>query len=382
MRILALSHEYPPIGGGGANAAYHLLNGMADAGYEITLITTEYKSDQYRDERENLKIHEVASKREKIDTSSFIEMLDYLTRAYKEAKSILKNQPDRIDACIAFFGIPSGPIAYLLRKKYGIPYIIRLGGGDIPGAQKRFAVIYKLLTPAIKLIWKNADALIANSKGLMKEAVAYYDTGNCMVIPNGVDADYFSPKKSEDKKNAVDVVFRILFVSRLIKGKGLQHIIPKLKEIAERTNKNIKLTIVGDGPYRGELESIVTDTDTSDIVEFVGRQSGDELLKYYRGADLFILPTEREGMPNVVLEAMSCGIPIIMTPCSGSEELIDGNGYIAEIDDFSEKMIDLILDDKKRVDMGRISRERIQGYFSWKKSTDKYEEVLMEMVTK
>ena len=380
MRILALSHEYPPIGGGGGNAAYHLLNGMADKGHEITLITTEYKTDQYRDDRDNFIIREVASKREKIDTSSFAEMLDYLLKAYREAKAILKNKSVKIDACIAFFGIPSGPIAYLVKKKYDIPYIIRLGGGDIPGAQKRFALIYKLLAPVIKLIWKNADALVANSKGLMNEAVAYYDTGSCMVIPNGVDTDYFSPSKVEHQYKSTEDIFRILFVSRLIKGKGLQFVIPELKRIANSTGRDIKLIIVGDGPYRTELESISKETGSIDMVEFVGRQNGDDLLKYYREADMFILPTEREGMPNVVLEAMSCGLPVIMTPCSGSEELIDGNGYITGIDDFTENIIGMIRSDKKRIEMGKKSRERVESLYTWDRTIEKYKLLLDEIV--
>ncbi len=72
-----------------------------------------------------------------------------------------------------FFGIPSGPLGLYLKRKYEIPYVIRFGGGDIPGFQDRFSVIYKLIGPAIKAIWRNSDALVVNSSGLRKMALDY-----------------------------------------------------------------------------------------------------------------------------------------------------------------------------------------------------------------
>ena len=72
-----------------------------------------------------------------------------------------------------FLGIPSGPIGLYLKKRYGLPYVIRFGGGDIPGAQKRFSLLYKILSPAIRSIWRNADALVANSEVLKQKALRY-----------------------------------------------------------------------------------------------------------------------------------------------------------------------------------------------------------------
>ena len=65
------------------------------------------------------------------------------------------------------------------------------------------------------------------------------------------------------------------------------------------------------------------------MIQFVGQKEKDGIVPYYQNADLFILPSAKEGMPNVVLEAMACGLPIVMTSCEGSKELITDNGIIS-----------------------------------------------------
>ena len=103
--------------------------------------------------------------------------------------------------------------------------MIRFGGGDVPGFQERFTKVYKVIAPAIKLIWKKADALIANSQGLKDMALDFYNKKPFDVIPNGVDTEVFYPSVKEESDE-----FKILFVSRLIERKGLQFIIPQLKK--------------------------------------------------------------------------------------------------------------------------------------------------------
>lgn len=365
MKILAISHEFPPIGGGGANACYFLTKGFVEKGHEVTLITANYQGMPEKEVMNGVQIMRVNSLRKHKEHCSFKEMLSYLFKAYPVAKKMQKE--NRYDICLIFFGIPSGPIGYMLKKKYKLPYVIRFGGGDVPGFQERFTKVYKLIAPAIKMIWKKADARIANSQGLKDMALKFYDKKSFDIIPNGVDTEVFYPIEKADSDE-----FKILFVSRLIERKGLQFIIPQLQKIQDSTEKKVKLVVVGDGPYREQLETITREYKVADMVEFVGQKNKKEIVPFYQNADLFILPSAKEGMPNVVLEAMACGLPIIMTPCEGSKELVQDNGYILLTSEMGEKIRQLLRNKEMLQKLGHNSRRIVEEQFCWGHVVENY----------
>lgn len=238
----------------------------------------------------------------------------------------------------------------------------------------------KLIGPAIKMIWKKADALVANSIGLKKLAEDFYDKKEILVIPNGADLNAFEEKDNDYKSIAYteachDENINLLFVSRLIERKGLQDIIPQLSEIQQQSQnigKNIKFQIVGDGPYRETLEKLTEVHNLQDVVAFYGQKNKKELPEFYRNADIFVFPSRKEGMPNVVLEAMSYGLPILMTPCQGSDELVDGNGKVAKVYEFGKILVDMLSKPDELKTMGKRSKYLIKEAFSWEKTAEAY----------
>lgn len=377
MKILIISHEYPPIGGGGANACFFLARQFARNENDVDILTAMYEDlPEVETTEAGVHISRVKCRRKNKEKSSFVEMLSFLCSAWQKAERMARD--NHYDKCLVFFGIPSGPIALHLKKKYGLPYVVRFGGGDIPGAQKRFKYLYEVLSPILRRIWREADALIANSEGLKKRAQLFEDKYEIRVIENGVDDEFFCPPDAKEEKR----MLRILFVSRLIEGKGLQFVIPKIKDVSDivlkKCHQGIKLLIVGDGPYRQTLEKLTKENGADGIVSFEGRKNKDEVKEYYRSADILILPSLSEGMPNVVLEAMACGLPVVMTPCEGSKELIDGNGIISRLDDFCQSLMWLCLSDDKRKEMGHRSRKLVQERFKWELTAKKYLDLLNE----
>lgn len=371
MNILVISHEFPPIGGGGANACYHLSKECAELGHSITVVTSAYKALPREEVINGIRIIRVKALRKKEDKSTFLEMYTYLSSAFFRINKMLKKE--RYDLAWVFFGIPSGPLGLYVKLRYGIPYVIRFGGGDIPGAQKRFIAIYKLLSPIIRKVWGNANALVANSEELKRKALLFERRFPVDVIPNGVDCDFYAKtRKIFGEMTKDNEIINILFVSRLIQGKGLQYIVPHMERMNQECKKKIHLTIVGDGPYREELKRITLEAKVSDYISFEGKKKKEELFFYYQEADLFILPSESEGMPNVVLEAMAMGLPIVMTPCGGSKELIQDNGYVVPIEKFVDTVIDLCNDEQSRISMGKKSEMLARTRFGWKEKAEEY----------
>ncbi len=373
MNILCINHEYPPIGGGGANACSFLTKELSGMGNNLTIVTSRFEKLPLQETLDRRKIFRVKALRKKKEKSTFLEMFTFLISAFLTVRKEIKRT--KYDICFIFFGIPSGPIGWYINKKYKIPYIIRIGGGDIPGAQKRFKFLYKILERPLKHIWQNSGRIIVNSEGLEKRARNFFDCEKIQVITNGVDYDYFCRKPVEKNKG-----IELLFVSRLLEGKGLQYIIPELKKIQKEFSGDIHLSIVGDGPYRNELVNITKESGAEDLVSFHGTQSKEKLLTYYSSADIFILPSKSEGMPNVVLEAMAMELPIIITPCEGSKELVLDNGIIAEYKDFAAAIVRLCKDSELRERMGKRSRELIEKNFHWKQIACQYESVLKDIV--
>ena len=372
MKVLIVSHEFPPIGGGGANACYYLSREFVKKGIDVTIVTANYQGLPVKEKVNGAKVYRVNSKRKHKDHCSFGEMADFILKAYPLLKKLARQE--KYDLCQIFFGIPSGPLGYLLKKKYHIPYVIRFGGGDIPGFQERFKIVYKFIGPFLKVIWKNADALVANSEGLQKMAYDFYKKKSVNIIPNGVDSEFFCPGEKEKADR-----FDILFVSRLIERKGLQYVLPQLKDIQNGTEKTVNLTVVGDGPFKSNLEQMAVDLNIQDMVSFEGGKTKEELIPYYQKADVFILPSEKEGMPNVVLEAMASGLPIIMTPCEGSKELVQGNGKICNVDNFKNEIEKMLSNKELLIKYGRESRKMALEQFSWNIISDRYMKLYLKL---
>ena len=380
MRILIISHEYPPIGGGGANACMYLAREFAKKKNDVYIISVWYEGTQEKEvieyEGGTITLFRIKAKRKYKEHCSFIEMLDFIFKARKEIDLLFKSKC--FDITQIFFGIPSGPLGLYIKKKYKIPYVIRFGGGDIPGFQNRFKILYKLLGYPLKVIWNKADGLVANSEGLKDFALSFYNKKEIYVIYNGVDTEKFFPGERCENSE----VSNLLFVSRLIERKGLQDVIPYLNAIREKSGKEIHLTIVGDGPYRETLMQLAQKYGTTELISFEGQHDKNELLDYYQKGDVFIFPSRKEGMPNAVLEAMACGLPIIMNKrCQGCKELVDQNGILVE-DNFADEISNFLkCSDKQKSEMGCRSRKKAIQNFSWEMTAEKYIDLFNEILS-
>jgi glycosyltransferase involved in cell wall biosynthesis len=142
------------------------------------------------------------------------------------------------------------------------------------------------------------------------------------VVPNGIEERYFMPVREPGAQEPTN----LLFVGRLDAQKNVARLLAALKLV----ESPVRLHVVGDGEQRGELEARAADLGLD--VRFAGRLLGEDLLEAYRRADVFVLPSDREGMPLAVLEAMAAGLPVVATDVPGNDALLRGVGVLAQPD--------------------------------------------------
>ena len=196
---------------------------------------------------------------------------------------------------------------------------------------------------------KRAKAVIAISK-FIEEKMKLYKKENVFYIPNGVDIHLFKPKKHDFTKT-------LLTVCGISRQKGILYLVKSLKE-DYKFHKDFRWLHVGPLPtkenenyiYYLQILKLIKKYGLDKNITFLGRIGLIELIRVYQESDVFLLPSLWEGMPLVILEAMSCGLPIISTKISGVVDLVTpSNGILVEPRDsgqLSNAIISLLEDEK------------------------------------
>ena len=371
MKILIINSEYPPIGGGAGNASANLAQRFAASGHEVTVLTAHFAESAALEVLDGVAVHRVSALRRRRDRSGPLEQLVFiLAAAFYSAKLAPRIKPNIV---LAFFGMPSGAVAWLLKRRYQIPFIVSLRGGDVPGFRPYdFRLYHKMIAPALRLIWKEASAIVANSEGLRELARRFDSSVKISVIPNGVEASFFAVSKRSWGPA------RLLSVGRVVHQKGFDL---GLEALAGLKDLNWEWSIAGDGPLTGRLQERARQLGLADRVHFLGWQSRQQLLACYQEANLFLFPSRHEGMPNALLEAMASGLPAVTTRIAGNEELVVDSvtGILVESENtesLRSALRSLLGEEQLRRKMGIAARQKTEQKFSWENSSVMYLKLL------
>ena len=239
---------------------------------------------------------------------------------YRFVKKIRRNFD--FDVIDAHYVYPDGFAAVLLGRCFQRPVVVSARGSDI-NQFSRFPLIRRLLQYTLR----RADKVIGVCQALKNAMMALkIPAEKIAVIPNGVDHKKFYPVSKQEARQRLRLPLDkriILSVGGLIPRKGFDLILNALKLVSEEFRVNdFFLVVVGEGPQRGALESLVLSCRLGDRVFFAGAIAHKELHVWYSAADLFCLASSREGWPNVVLESLACGTPVVATDVWGTPEII------------------------------------------------------------
>jgi len=226
-----------------------------------------------------------------------------------------------VDLIDAHYIYPDGLAAVMLGALLKKPVVVSARGSDI-NLFPKFAAI----RPMVRQVLKRADAVIAVSRPLKNAMIELgCSPEKITVIPNGVDPVKFSRKPWTEARQKLGLPEDrpiVLSVGHLNENKGFQILIEAVA-LLRRLRPDVMLVIVGEGALRPRLERQVRRLGLQSHVALVGARSSEQLATWYSAADLFCLASEREGCPNVLLEAIACGCPAIATRAGGTVEIIE-----------------------------------------------------------
>ena len=223
---------------------------------------------------------------------------------------------------------PDGYAAVEIGAALGKPVTVTALGSDINVLCEMPSV-----RPHLERTLSGAAALIGVSQALtrsMRELGAAPE--KLHAIPNGVDARRFHPvARAEARARTGTGPGRILLsVGHLTENKGFHRLIGALRALRKLGDyEDVTVAIVGEGIFRKELEGLIASTGLGDRVRLAGERSHEELPFWYASADLSCIFSTLEGWPNVVLESLACGTPVLGTPVGGIPEILGDPGVVA-----------------------------------------------------
>jgi glycosyltransferase involved in cell wall biosynthesis/ubiquinone/menaquinone biosynthesis C-methylase UbiE len=375
-----LNYEYPPVGGGAGNATYYFLREASKIeSLEIDLITSSQDENLYKEQiYPRITIHRlpIGKTKNNLNFGSNKDLVRYSKEALPYALKLNKNR--NFDLIHAFFSVPCGFLALIIKILTKIPYIVSLRGADVPGYKKRYKNLDKYIFSWLNriFIWKFAKHVVSNSAALKELALKTSINQEIKVIPNGIDIDFYKPNSQKQ--------FEVLRINtgwtRLENRKAIDlliHAFAKLKS----DFSNLRLDIPGTGKELNNLKLLVTKLKLNKNVTFYEIASNDpnnrsQVSKILANSHILCLPSRNEGMSNAVLEGLACGLPVILTDVGGTAELLtdNKNGLIIKhdsIDDIYKKLRTLITDTAKIKQMGKESLLKSKQ-MSWKAVVEKY----------
>ncbi|MCF6366607.1 MAG: glycosyltransferase family 4 protein [Bacteroidales bacterium] len=372
MKILMFNNEFPPLGGGTGTVNLELFNIFRNTpDLHIDLISSSgNKNKELQQFSENIRIFKLPVKKKEIHHASNFELIRYALKASFAGFKLHKKE--KYDLVFVWTTVPAGLPAFFLKIFKKIPFIVRVGGPDIPGFEERYSFIYKIISPFIKSVWRKSEIIIAKCKTEKDMIKAINPKLKIKIIYNGVDTEKFIPAE----KQPTDTL-RIICPARLIKRKGQYTLIEAISNLKKEGIK-IKVELIGEGDEKEAYIKFAKEKGVSDQIVFSGYIPRKNMPNKYQNANVFVLPSYNEGMSNALLEAMACGLPVVVTNVGGTKELVDeSNGFIFNPGDVIAltKILKQLSGNIKQIDkLGQNSRLKAEQ-FNWENIANKYPEL-------
>jgi glycosyltransferase involved in cell wall biosynthesis len=268
---------------------------------------------------------------------------------------------------------PDGVGAYFIAKALKVPVVIGVLGTDV-NEYVKYHIRRKFIIHSLA----NCSSVISVSDALRNIIVKHQVPKNKVtVITNGINRELFRSMNKNECRGLLGLPLGekvVLFVGNLVPVKGIEHLVNAFAGIISQLPKT-RLIIVGSGPLAVRLQELVVKLKLSGQIQLVSSQSHDRIPLWMNAADVFCLPSINEGCPNVVLEALSCGIPVVASNVGGIPELILSDNYGRLVKPADPRELEIAIMDVLQRDW---DKDCICGHpllFTWRENARKVFEV-------
>jgi glycosyltransferase involved in cell wall biosynthesis len=238
----------------------------------------------------------------------------------------------RPDCVLSYWAHPDGEAGVCAARFAGVPSVVIVGGSDVlllprdPARRKRIAAVLR-----------SADAVAAVSQDLRKHVIELgVSPGRVHLYHQGIDGETFSPGDWRAARLRLGIPVEgkvVLWVGRMVPVKGLDVLLEAWSQL-NKAGTAPGLYLVGDGPLRSDLEAEVRRRGLAGVITCLGTLPPKALPDWYRAADLTVLPSRSEGLPNVLRESLACGTSFLASNVGGIAEIPAGEaGHLVAPED-------------------------------------------------
>ena len=325
MKILVLIHEYPPVGGGGGRVAQDICHGIVERGHEVTVLTAYLDGLSKEEIVDGIRVLRIPSLRREAFRADLRAMGSYVLSGLWAGYHLIKRwQPDLIHV---HFAVPAGALAWMLSKLTGLPYVMTVHLGDVPGGvPEKTDAWFKWVKPFTYPIWRDAKRVIAVGRFTRQLALKHYKR-EIDVIPNGVDVDRLRPAEIRIQDPP-----RIVFAGRMMEQKNPLQIVQTLAELKDLPWQCVML---GDGPLMPDIRQAIAEHGLQERFTLPGWVTPEEVLDWFGKSDILFMPSLSEGMPVVGVQALAKGLAFVVSDIGGFVDLVENgkNGYMVKLGD-------------------------------------------------
>ena len=382
-RVCLVTHYFPPHKGGIEQVSYEQSKRLTQKGYQIDVLTSKFEGRNLNPMK-GLTIHHYPSLN--VAKRFGVPYPIISSNAYKIFDKII-SECDLVHAHGHVY--MASYLAGLVAKKHKKPFIV---------TQHNTFIDYRSFLNAVeqvndfvigKSVLKNADRIITVSKETMKYVLSLgADKTKTSVIHNGVDINRFHPMNKEESRKQLELPTDrkiILSVRRLVYKNGLGTLIESVPPVAQK-HPDILFVVAGKGPSRKLIENRIKELKTQNNIKLAGFVPDNQLSTIYAAADQFVLPSASgEGLPLVLLEAMSTGLPVIATAVGGTPEIVtqNKNGVLIPPKNptaMADAILTLLENKNLALSIGEAARKTIEQKFSWEENVRQLEKIYKELL--